>query len=34
VGAIDAGTPIVVMGHGSFALVVEADRGDNRKANG
>jgi membrane-bound serine protease (ClpP class) len=34
VGAIDAGTPIVVMGHGSFALVVEADGGDNRKANG
>jgi membrane-bound serine protease (ClpP class) len=34
VGAIDAGAPIIVLGHGDFALVVEEETGENRKANG
>ena len=33
-GTVDAGTPVVVLGRGNFALVVEEDKGDNRKANG
>jgi len=32
VGAIDAGAPIIVLGHGDFALVVEQENGDNRRA--
>jgi membrane-bound serine protease (ClpP class) len=32
VGAIDAGAPIVVLGHGDFALVVEQAPKDDRKA--
>jgi membrane-bound serine protease (ClpP class) len=31
-GAIEAGAPIIVLGRGSFALVVEQDRGDTGKA--
>jgi membrane-bound serine protease (ClpP class) len=31
VGAIDAGAPIVVLGHGSFALVVEEEKGGRGK---
>jgi membrane-bound serine protease (ClpP class) len=34
VGAIDAGAPIVVLGRGDFALVVERDTADNRDVNG
>jgi membrane-bound serine protease (ClpP class) len=34
VGTIDAGTPVVVLGHGDFALVVEAEKGDDRRADG
>jgi len=34
VGAIDAGAPIIVLGRGSFALVVEADTGGGRGAGG
>jgi membrane-bound serine protease (ClpP class) len=34
VGAIDAGAPVIVLGRGNFALVVEQDRGDNGGASG
>jgi len=33
-GSIDAGAPIIVLGHGDFALVVEEETDGNRKANG
>jgi len=33
VGAIDAGAPIIVLGHGDFALVVEEAADDNRRPN-
>jgi hypothetical protein len=31
VGAIDAGAPIIVLGHGDFALVVEQETSVNRR---
>jgi membrane-bound serine protease (ClpP class) len=34
VGAIDAGTPVIVRGRRDFSLVVERENPDNRKANG
>jgi membrane-bound serine protease (ClpP class) len=34
VGAIDAGTPVIVRGHRDFSLVVERDISDNQGANG
>jgi hypothetical protein len=34
VGSINAGAPIVVLGHGDFALVVEEEMADSRPASG